>query len=701
MAEDRKDILFKQFDMASKAEKEEFDSAFDETVESDKRGTEDATRTLLLEFTSPVATRLNELFTQVEGKRKSYEDTWQKDLRQYKGEYDPEVLNAIHPKRSKAYFSITRTKVNTVTSRMTDILFPANGEKNWSIQTTPIPELSPEIVQSIALQYQEATGQEITAEEIEEQIDKEADNRCKSMSKEMDDQLSELKYRDMIRNVIKSGNTYGTGIFKGPLVTKDKSKRWLPGPDGEWVTVEIEKLKPYLEFVPLWDFYPDMSVTDIRNARYVFQRHVMPKQKLYKLSKRDDFNGGAIKQYMKAYPDGDYDVKNFETNLRNIKAEDRTDDALTNSIDSSEKYEVKEFWGYMSAEDLMECGVTSIGEEHRGMDFAANIWILGDMVIKVILTPEGIEFPYYIYYYDKDETSIFGEGIPSIMRDAQSLFNASIRAMLDNAALSAGPIIEANMDLLAPNEDPNDLYPFRVFQRYGQGADATSKAIGVYEIPSYTNELLAMVQFFQSSADEITAVPRYMYGDESNMGGAGRTASGLSMLMGAANTTLKDQVKNFDDGVTKPFIKALYNWNMKFNPKPDIKGDFEIVAKGSASLIAKEVRMEQLNQFLMLTNNPVDLAYVQRDNILREVLKVMDLDDLDLIKDKRTVQKEEKFRQIQQMQDQKFMKDLELMKAISGGHMEKLLQEEDPEKVQQILAKAEQEIAQTSQKITG
>lgn len=193
------------------------------------------------------------------------------------------------------------------------------------------------------------------------------------------------------------------------------------------------------------------------------------------------------------------------------------------------------------------------------------------------------------------------------------------------------------MELLDINEDAKNIYPFRVFLREGTGQEAAAPAIRVYSLPSYTQDFMRMLEFFMSAADEVTAIPRYMYGDTQNVGGAGKTATGLSMLMGAANTTLKDQIKNFDDGITIPYIKAHYFWNMEFNEKEHIKGDYQVTAMGSTSLIAREVRTESLLQFINITNNEVDIAMVQRDNVLRELAKALDLDDLSLIKDPNTV----------------------------------------------------------------
>jgi len=296
---------------------------------------------------------------------------------------------------------------------------------------------------------------------------------------------------------------------------------------------------------------------------------------------------------------------------------------------------------------------------------------LDTVIIKAIISPiEGAELPYYFYYFDKDETSIFGDGIPEIMRDPQTLYNASVRAMLDNAAISAGPIIEANIDLLADGEDPTALFPFRVFQRIGSGIEAGQQAIRVTKLPSYTNEFLGLVDFFQSTADESTTIPRSLSGvTDSGQQGAAKTATGMSMLIGASNITLKDQVHFYDEGVTRKFIKAMYFWNMEFNQKQNIKGDYNIVARGSKSLIAKEVKMEQINQFLSLTNNEIDLQYIKRDVLLRELADIFDLNKLGFIRTETEVQQQQKAQaeSSKRMQDQEML--LEAMKAESSGHV--------------------------------
>ena len=584
-------------------------------------------------------------FEESENARKETEDRWLTDLRQYRGQYDPDTISKMDPNRSKAYIRITRTKVKTVDSRLCDFLFPANGDKNWGIDPTPYPDFSDEQQKMLAAMYVQETGQQITPEELEMLVGEEARKKTRRMEKTIEDQLIELKYREIMREVVHSGNVYGTGVLKGPLVSIVQNKQYKKnkGKSGksEWILQHFDQVTPFIESVPVWDIYPDMEATSIDDCRYIIQRRKMDKHELSELTKRSDFAGKKIKKYLKENPDGDFEKKSHELELQSLGNVVQTN-ASANS--HAKKYEVLEFWGYVDAEDLEKAGV-SVPEKLKGnLEVAANVWVLGCHVIKASIMPmEGIKWPYFFYYYDKDETSIFGEGIPTIMRDVQELTNSAFRAMLDNAAISAGPQIEVNLDLLSDLDDATDIRPFKTWLRTGAGPDAASPAIRVFQLPSYTLEFERLAAMFKEYGDEVTTIPRYMWGEQA--GGAGRTASGLSMMMGSANITIKDQVKNFDDGITKPFITAMYHWNMQFNEDPGIKGDYTVVAKGTSSLIAKEVYANTLIQFASITNNPTDINIVKRPNVIRGIADALDLGDKGLVYS-------EKEMQVQQQQQQ-------------------------------------------------
>lgn len=636
-------------EMQEKVDKEEesFEKAFDEATSS-----KESTKEGISYKVDSMARKVRSIFDQRVRDRYLLERKWLRQLRQYRGEYSEETLQNLHPNRSKAFVRFTRTKVKTVTSRLVDFLFPANGEKNWGIEPTPIPVSNPEMVKLMQLQFEEQTGQPISSEDLIYQVFQQAKAASENMSKEIEDQLNDCRYRDILKSVIHSGCLYGTGILKGPQITLKDSKAYVQDMNGQWVTIESKQLVPFLEHVSLWDFYPDLTSKTIDNCRDIIQRHYIDKSKLVALANRGDFRRDAINQYLEFNQHGHYEKKAFETQL-DVMGD--VQNANTNpSQNDSKKYEMLEYWGFVDAYDLERLGVT-IPEEMKGIqELRTNIFVLGDRIIKAVIDPLGSDnWPYYAFYFDKDETSIFGEGIAEIMSDIQELLNASFRGMLDNAAVSAGPQVEVNLDLLGPDEDPTDIYPFKTWLRTGTGIEAQEPAIRVHKLPSYTNEFIAMSQFIEQYGDEVTTIPKFLHGGPT-AGGAGRTMGGMSMMQGNANITIKDQVKNFDDGITKPFITAIYHWNMQFNDKPEIKGDFDVVATGTSSLIAKEVYTDSLIQFANITANPLDQAYVKRQYLISEICKSLDLDVRQAMKTEIEMAAEQRQAQQQQQEQQAF-----------------------------------------------
>jgi len=598
---------------------------------------------------------IRDRFQEAEVARKDIEQRWLKDLRQYRGQYDPEVLSRIGKNRSKAYIRITRNKVKTVDSRLLDLLFPANGGRNWSIKPTVLPQLDQQTMQALLTTIQQSGTQNVTKDMLEVATTKIAEQRAVNMSTVIEDQLSQMAYRDIMRDILHSGNLYGTGILKGPMVMLGKSRQYQQVQDDKgstkWELEVTDQLLPYIESVPVWDFYPDMTATKLEDCRFIIQRHKMSKKQLLELSKRTDFMSDRISSYIENQKDGDWEDKYFDTNLKEIG--DRSSGAF-NEKKSGRKYELLEYWGYMDASDLEDIGADVPDNLKGEVEIASNVWILGNKIIKASVSHlSEIQWPFYVYYYDKDETSIFGEGIPSILRDVQELINSSFRAMLDNAAITAGPQFEVNVDMLAEDEDPTDIYPLKVWLRTGEGADAAQEAVRVKNVTSHTPEFLQMCQAFENYADEVTTIPRYMWGD--NTPGISRTSSGMSMLMGSANITIKDQVKNCDDGITSKFIDGMYHWNMKFNTDPDIKGDFDIIAEGTTSLIAKEVYSQSLMQFAQMSASPIYQPLVRSDSILRAIADALDLSDKNLVLSQQEVQANQQAAQQQQAQERDFM----------------------------------------------
>lgn len=590
---------------------------------------------------------LRQQFSMNKSFRRAKEQEWMESLRQYKGLYDPDVV--IEPGNSRVYPKLTRSKCNMVLSRLHEMLFPET-DKNWEIMPTPEPKIAPEIVKGIAMtlleqaqlvyQQQLAEAQQMieagekppqipqpqypSGDDLRMAIAEYAKATCEKMSIVIDDQLTEMDYSEETKKVLNSGLKFGTGIMKGPLINKRTKRTWEPSAVGDYEESLTEEEVPYLEFTRIWDWYPDMSTTDLEKMDGCFERHVMTKHDLRELMQRDDFFGDIIKNYMAEHPEGDYVPEPWEIELQVIEIEAGTGKSTTMSGSSRDqgtnrkmgrKYEVLEYWGYVDGQDMAACGIDI---EDTSLEYEANIWIIGNQVIKAALYDRARHI-YKVFYYEKDETSIFGEGLARIMRHSQLSIAGAARMLLDNASCVSGPQLEANISLLYPGTDVNNIYPRKIWHREGRGVEAQYPALRAINFDSHIEELISIIREFKTFGDEETTLPTWMIGQAM----PNETAQGTSMRMSAITISVKDVVRNFD-AFTEKVIRDLYAWNMEFNPRSDIKGDYGIKAKGVSSLVMKEVRMQAMNQ-MAASLQPEDWVYIPRRDYLKEWLKAHDL----------------------------------------------------------------------------
>jgi len=609
--------------------------------------------------------RLHNQFAQNKAYRRAKELMWLEDLRSYKGIYDPDVR--IEAGNSRVYPKIPRSKVNIVLSRLHEMLFPSK-EKNWELDVTPYPQISKEIVTQIAmgLVTQDEQGQPVIPTEVELRlaIDKFAKETCSRMSVQIDDQFTEMDYPEETKKVLRSGLQYGTGIMKGPMVGKKSKRRWIPSEkDIDFEEEVSDDDFPDLQFVRIWDWYPDMTGTEIEKMTGSFERHVMTKHDLRMLLKREDFYSDIITQYLTDHPDGDYTPENWESDLQLIdieaqggRGEKGFSTVSSGSNDSrnvgashqpGKKYEVCEFWGYVDGNDLEACGLSIPDVE---LEYAANVWLLGNRPIKAVLYSNALDM-YKVFYYEKDETSIFGEGLVRVMRHSALSIAAGARMVLDNSSCVSGPQVEVNWSLMTPDTDLNSFYPRKIWYREGKGIDAQYPAIRTYNIESHIEELIQVIELFKSFGDEETTLPTWLIGQQVN----NETAQATSGRNATVLVSIKDIVKNFDT-FTEHIIRDMYAWNMDFNPRQDIKGDFKCKARGVSSLVMKEIRMQSLQQ-LNSTLTPEQRDYIPEGEMIKELFKAHDIDI--------TLRTEEEVQKIREVREQSIQSQLQLEMAKS------------------------------------
>jgi hypothetical protein len=398
----------------------------------------------------------------------------------------------------------------------------------------------------------------------------------------------------------------GTGVMKGPFAVDKEYPNW--NEDGEYEP--IVKTVPETSHVSVWDFYPDPEARSMDEAEYVVERHKMSRTELRALRRRPFFIKDSVQMAVDKGPD--YVRKHWEQNMED-------NDALPSE---SERWEVLEFWGFVDKDIIEEHGI-KVPNSLKDVDqINCNIWICNGEILRIVLNPfKPARIPYYATPYEHNPYSFFGVGIAENMDDTQTLMNGFMRLAIDNAALSGNLIIEVDETNLVPGQDLS-VYPGKVFRRQG---GAPGQAIFGTKFPNVAQENLQLFDKARVLADESTGFPSFAHG-QTGVSGVGRTASGISMLMSAANGSIRSVVKNVDDYLLRPIGRAFFAFNMQFDFDPDIRGDLEVHASGTESLMANEVRSQRLMQFLQVAQNPTLAPFAKMDYIIREIAKSMDLD---------------------------------------------------------------------------
>lgn len=583
--------------------------------------------------------KLLERFRQYESDRRLAELKWERNARQFLGAYDPEVEKLIDKNRSKAYPKLTRWKCVSMLSRLMNLLFQAD-DKNWTVAASAVPDLDEEdlqqVLDQVTQQLQPQPGQPVDDEAIEQAIREFAKKRARRMELEITDQLQELggnrtsDYVALCRKVLASGIQYGAGILKGPFVREEQQRRWETSAEGRLIAVPYTAYRPQYEYVPIWDYYPDMAAKTLVQMDGQFERVVMSRHQVVDLKRRPDFLPDQIDKFLAQWPGGNYKRRAFETELRAL--------GVQINVTQSErgKYEAIVWTGYVHGRDLAACGAR-VPDARMDEDVRAIIWIMDSYVVKAQLDPwsdlktDGEMKMYHHFIFEEDESFLLGNGLPAIVRDSQLGLCAAVRMTLDNGAVQR--VFEVNNALLRADQDVTVINPDMVIPREDDNpATAQIPAVRPIELPMHLEGMMEMARLFQEFADQETFVSQATGGDlQKGPSEPFRTAAGASMLRGDAALPFKDVVRNFD-AFTESLIGSVLVFNRNFSSNPAIRGDFKAVARGATSLIAKEVLGIQLDNFAQ-TLTDEEKPYVNMRNLARARVRVRDLDVEDLVYD--------------------------------------------------------------------
>ena len=573
------------------------------------------------------------------------EDRWIDDLRHYNGKYDrvtEQALADAKGKTSTIFVSLTRARTNLAEAKLSDLIFPTD-DKNWGVHPTPVPELSrmqdnkdPVMLADGRTATKPETGEAYTYADLVRANTEEAKERCAQMEQEIHDQLVEGKYHAHGRDVIHDACVLGTGILKGPMVTNRERRSWsqLPGADAYQMVITSAP-RPLFSRVDPWNWFPDMSATCWEDCEFVFERHLLTKKKVRELLKRPGFSKQEVKDLLKRNPTSHRGNLSYLNELRQING--------ISNIREDTRYEIWEYHGPVKSEHLLACGCKGIDLDNPLEEYDGVVWFAYGRVLKVALNHMDDEsLPYSVFCWEKDETSAFGFGVPYRMRGSQKVMNGSWRMLLDNAGLSTGPQIIVNRKVVEPADGVWELAPRKLWYLTSDKADVR-EAFGTFEINSHQEELAAIFEMAMTLADQETNVPQL--GNQmnaENQPAVMKTLGGTALWMNSQNIQMRRAVKNWDDDITVPFITRIYNWNMQFSKNNDIKGDYDVDARGSSVLLVREIQARNMMDFLTIANsNPETAGMVKGRAMLSIVAKSMQIPEDEVLKTEAELEEEQ------------------------------------------------------------
>ncbi len=588
-------------------------------------------------------------FTKSQDARYDQEKRWIDSYKNYRGIYGNDN-QFTDTEKSQVFIKVTKTKVMAAYGQITDVLF-AGQKFPLGINSTRMPKGIDESINFDPLAPKEnaqspygfpGDGNDLPAGAtnsiLRDRLEKDlpnlqegpgltptaityhpADEAAKKMEKTILDQLEESSASKHLRSAAFEMSLFGTGVLKGPFAVDKESPKWEENEEGAVEYNPTITTVPQLEFVSVWNFYPDPDAKNMEQAEYVVQRHKMSTSDLRGLKKRPFFDSAAVDECIEKGTN--YVRKWWETQVED-------EDTKNYSVD---RFEVYEYWGNID-KDMAEDAGLDIPDDLKEFDTVqVNVWVGNGKVLRVAINPFiPNRIPYFAAPFELNPYSFYGVGLAENMSDTQQLMNGFMRMAVDNAVLSGNLIFEIDETNLVPGQDL-ELYPGKIFRRQG---GAPGQSLFATSYPNVSNQNMQMFDKARVLSDEATGIPSFSHG-QTGVTGVGRTASGISMLMGAAQLSIKTVIKNIDDYLLQPLGESFYAFNQQFNFDPEIKGDIEVKARGTESLMRNEVRSQRLLQLMQIGSNPTLAPFIKFPVILREIAHSFDLDSEKFVNDER------------------------------------------------------------------
>jgi len=562
--------------------------------------------------------------------KRTIEERMLQGLRQRNGQYDPDIEAEIKKQGgSDIYINLSSVKCRAATSWLRDTLLGTGADKPWGLEPTPEATLPPEVIQALQakmaqqlMMIMEAGQTPPDPEQLRQvalqmkdsmmrEMQEEAQQRVDRMERKMEDQLVEGGWIKALNEFLDDIVTFPFAVLKGPVKRKRKTLKWANGKlvPAEEIRNEWERVDPFLFYWAPWS-------SDV-NDGFIIERHKLTREDLQALLGVPGYNDDAIRAVLQDFDQGSLNEWLWTDSAQSVAEGKDT----TQTIFTTDLIEALQLWDSVEGKVLREWGLSNKEIPDPTLTYPCEVWLIGNTVIRAVLNYDQLgRKPYYVTSYEKVPGAIAGKGVTDLCRDSQAMVNASARSLANNMGISSGPQVGVNVSRLPPGEDITEMYPWKIWQFQSSEFNDGSQPLSFFQPGSNANELMAVFEKFSARADEDTMIPRYMTGESSP--GAGRTSSGLSMLISNAGKGIKQVITNIDQNVIVPCIERLYQDNLRYAQDPDLVGDVRAVARGATSLVVKEAEAVRRNEFLTLVlNSPVAQQIVGMDGaaeLLRE-----------------------------------------------------------------------------------
>jgi hypothetical protein len=574
-------------------------------------------------------------------------------VRQRNMEYSPQKLADIKKIRSsEVYMGLTNTKCRSAEAWICDINSNPS-QRPWDAECTPDPEIPKEMESEIQQKfYQEAfyqllmnsmtSGQatdiatimeqaKSMAPEFEKRLKKliydKAMEAAKEMAKDIDDKLIEGGFYEALDQCTWDIVTLKAAFLKGPIPRMETVRTLKTNPSNGMFEVQLER-KVVLRYdrVAPFDMFPSPGSTGINKGDLIERKYFRPSE-LDSLISIPGYNEKEILAVLQENKEGK--LKDWETDIDQERIEQEQQQKDTSTITDLETIPCLEWWGETTGQRLIDWGLKDKSGKLIEPDriYHAIAWLINTHVIKATINPDPRgDKPYSKASFEQYPNSFWGRGIPELIKDIQAICNACARAIVNNVGIASGPQVEANKDRF-PADFDFTLWGWKVWMSTESQMGSDKPALQFYQPPMVVDKLINVYMTFSKLADEYI-VPAYSHGDP-NVGGAGNTASGLSMLLGGSARMIKDVVKHMDMYLIGPTVERQFYWNIEHKPRRGVIGDIRIVTKGSSYLAVKQEQAIRLMEFARNTVNPIDYPLQGPDGrryVLKSAAQALNID---------------------------------------------------------------------------